>query len=178
MVLWVTGISGAGKTTICRLMYERLKPVLPELVLLDGDAIRESISTDLGFSEDDRIRQIGRVQRLARLLSAQNLVVLVAVVYANPELLAWNRANIPEYVEVLIDVPLEIVRLRDPKGLYARHARGETTNVVGVDIPWHRPQTADLIIDIATCPTAAHSANAIVRSVPRLASHWPVESEL
>ena len=148
----------------------RLKPLLPELVLLDGDAIRESLSTDLGFDEADRIRQIGRVQRLAKLLSSQGLVVLVAVVYANPQLLAWNREQIPDYTEVLIDAPIEMVRGRDPKGLYARVSRAETRDVVGVDLPWNRPEHADVVIDPQT--PAEEAAATIAKAVPRLALAW------
>lgn len=172
MVIWLTGLSGAGKTTICQVLYRRLKPSMPELVLLDGDAIRESLSTDLGFSESDRVRQISRVQRLARLLSSQDLVVLVAVVYANPELLKWNRDNIADYVEVLVDAPLDLVRARDPKGLYGRAMRGETQDVVGVDLVWHRPVASDLVIDPGAHPTPDDAARAIVQAVPRLAARW------
>lgn len=175
MVIWVTGLSGAGKTTICQCLYARLKPTVPELVLLDGDALRESVSTDLGFSEADRVRQISRVQRLARLLSAQDLVVLVAVVYASPQLLAWNRTNIADYVEVLVDVPIEVVKARDPKGLYSRAARGEAPDVVGIDLSWHRPVNADLTINLATCPTPEEGARAIAAAVPRLAAQWRAE---
>ena len=172
MVIWVTGLSGAGKTTVCRLLYERLKPAVPELVLLDGDAIRESLSTDLGFDEPDRVRQITRVQRLAKLLSDQQLIVLVAVVYANSDLLEWNRKHNPLYIEVLMDTPLAVVQRRDPKGLYGRVARGETHDVVGVDIAWNPPTRPDLVIDPDRCPTPADGAAAIARAVPRLAEAW------
>jgi adenylylsulfate kinase-like enzyme len=172
MVIWVTGLSGAGKTTVCRLLYERLKPAVPELVLLDGDAIRESLSTDLGFDEPDRVRQITRVQRLAKLLSDQHLIVLVAVVYANPDLLEWNRTHNPLYLEVLMDTSLDVVQRRDPKGLYGRIARGETRDVVGIDIPWNPPTRPDLVIDPDRCPTPPAAAAAIARAVPRLADAW------
>lgn len=172
MVIWFTGLSGAGKTTICQLMYARLKPQLPELVLLDGDAIRETLSTDLGFDEADRVRQISRVQRLAKLLSSQGLVVLVAVVYANDELLAWNRREIADYIEVLVDAPVDVVRARDPKGLYGRLSRGETSQVVGVDLPWHRPQRPDVILHPVTHPTPVDGAAAVASAVPRLATLW------
>ena len=172
MVIWLTGLSGAGKTTISQILYQRLKPRMPELVVLDGDMIRNSLSTDLGFTEEDRVRQISRVQRLAGLLSTQQIVVIVAVVYANAELLEWNRRNLPQYLEVLVDAPLEIVQARDPKGLYGRMARGETSNVVGIDLPWHRPARPDLIIDTTLGPTAEDAARVIAMAVPQLARHW------
>lgn len=169
MVVWLTGLSGAGKTTICRALFERAKERIPELVLLDGDALRDTISSDLGFSEADRAIQIGRVQRLASMLSSQDLVVLVAVVYAHPELLAWNRANIPEYFEVLVDTSLDEVQRRDAKGLYRRARARLVSNVVGVDIPWHRPENADLVITPVTHPSVDAAVSAIEQLVPRFA---------
>jgi adenylylsulfate kinase len=172
MVIWMAGLSGAGKTTVCRLLFDGLKASLPELVLLDGDGVREAFGNDLGHTEADRVRQVSRVQRLARLLSDQGLVVIVALVYANPDLLAWNRTHIADYFEVLFDAPLDLVRRRDPKRLYAGALTGETRDVVGVDIPWHRPESADLVLDLSREPDAATLATAIARAVPRLSSKW------
>lgn len=172
MVIWVTGLSAAGKTTVCGLIYEELKPSIPELVLLDGDVVRETFGHDLGYSEPDRVRQVSRVQRMARLLSEQGLVVMVAVVYAHPELLAWNRRHIADYFEVLIDAPVELVRRRDPKELYARASRGEVRDVVGLDIPWHRPTSADLVLDVSDEPSPDALARRVALAVPRLSAHW------
>lgn len=147
MVIWVTGLSGAGKTTLCGLVYEALKPNLPELVLLDGDNVREAFGGDLDYHESDRIRQVKRMRAMCRLLSQQGLVVLVAVLYSNPELLAWNRENLPGYYEVFLDASLDAVRSRDPKGLYAKAERGEMKDVVGIDVPWFEPATPDLRLD-------------------------------
>jgi adenylyl-sulfate kinase len=169
MVLWLTGLSGAGKTTICTELYGRLKERLPELVLLDGDAVRAALGGGLGFTEEDRNVQIRRVQGIAKLLSDQGLVVLVGVVYANPNLLAWNRANLDPYFEVYLRVPLDVVQRRDAKGLYARAACGETSNVVGVDIPWHEPGHSDLILEADGRDTPAVMAQRIIDNVPTLA---------
>lgn len=176
MVIWITGLSGAGKTTVCRLLYGRLKPSLPQLVLLDGDAVRDAFGQDLGYSEAERVKQVSRVQRIARLLSDQGLVVIVALVYAHPNLLAWNREHINGYFEVLLDAPLDLVRRRDSKRLYSRALRGETRDVVGHDIPWHRPVSADLVLDVANEPPPEALADAIARAVPALAVHWPAHS--
>lgn len=173
MVIWVAGLSGIGKTTVCRRLYDQLKPRLPELVLLDGDVVRETFGHDLGFTEADRLLQVGRVQRMARLLSQQGLVVMVAVVYSRADLMLWNRQHIDDYFEVLLDAPIELVQRRDTKGLYARAASGVGANVVGVDIPWHRPQSADLVLDVSQEPSPDTLAAAIARAVPRLATHWP-----
>lgn len=172
MVIWLTGLSGAGKSTISYVLYEELKPSVPELVLLDGDAIREAFGHDLGHTEEDRVKQVSRVQRFAGLLSSQGLVVIVSVVYAHPDLLRWNRENIPDYVEVLIDASIDMVRARDPKGLYARASRGECRDVVGHDIAWHRPATADIVLDPADGSSPREAASRIARAIPRLAVHW------
>jgi adenylyl-sulfate kinase len=170
MVIWLTGLSGAGKTTISTELYRRLKPRMPELVLLDGDAIRAALGGDLGFTEADRNVQIRRVQGIAKLLSDQGLVVLVGVVYANPELLAWNRANFSQYREIYLRAPLDVVTARDAKGIYGRAARGETSNVVGVDIPWREPERPDLVLEADGRNTPAEMADRVIAAVPPFAA--------
>ena len=169
MVIWITGLSGAGKSTLCRELSRRLKPVAPQLVVLDGDEVREAFGDGLGFTEPDRHVQIRRVQRLARLLSSQGLLVLVAVVYANDELLAWNRTHIPGYVEIYLRASLELLARRDSKGLYGRAARGDTRDVVGLDIPWHAPAAPDLVLDADSAETSEVFADRVIATVPALA---------
>ena len=142
-VIWVTGISGSGKTTLCRAIWDLLKPGMPQLVMLDGDMIREAFGSGLGYREKDRVVQINRIQRFAKMLSDQRLTVLVAALYANPQLLSWNHANIKGYFEVYLEVSLDTVRRRDTRGLYD----GVTENVVGVDIPWWAPENPDMVIN-------------------------------
>ncbi|MCC7418378.1 MAG: adenylyl-sulfate kinase [Acidobacteria bacterium] len=174
MVIWIAGLSGAGKTTVARLLYEGLKPSVPQLVLLDGDAIRETVSGDLGYAEGERVKQVTRVQRLARLLSQQGLVVIVALVYAHPDLLRWNREQIEGYFEVLLDAPIELVRHRDPKGIYRRASSGQMLDVVGHDIPWHRPVAPDLVLDPVQTPEAL--ADRIAHAIPFITEHWMVRT--
>jgi len=169
MVIWITGLSGAGKTTVCEAIYRLVKPSLPQLVLLDGDVIRTVMGHDLGYEERHRFIQIGRIQNLAKALSDQGLVVLVAALYAHPDLLAWNRANIDGYVEVLIDAPLDLVMRRDPKGLYAKVAAGTMPDVVGVDIPWHRPDNADIVVDATRPAEPEETARRLIAAIPLLA---------
>ncbi|MBI4322967.1 MAG: adenylyl-sulfate kinase [Candidatus Omnitrophica bacterium] len=165
--MWVTGLSGAGKTTLCRALYHLLKPQLPELILLDGDHIREAYGNDLGYSEAERMTQIKRVQRLARLLAEQGLVVLVAALYAHPELLTWNRQHLRGYVEIYLKASRALVQRRDSKGLYA--ADGTVRHVVGLDIPWHEPTAPDLVVDADHAPAPEVLARDVVEAVPRLA---------
>ena len=100
MVIWITGLSGAGKTTLCKAIWDLIKPSVPELVLLDGDEVREAFGHNLSYAESDRILQVKRLQSMARVLSRQELIVLVGVLYNNPELLRWNREHFDEYFDV------------------------------------------------------------------------------
>lgn len=173
MVIWVTGISGAGKTTICEALWKLLKPQLPELSLIDGDVVRDVFTEKLGYTEPDRVRQIQRIQALAKMLNDQKFVVLVAALYANPELLAWNRDNYSDYFEIYIKAPLWLVQERDPKGLYAKVEKGEMDEVVGIHIPWHEPENPDLVIDATSAETPEEIALRIAQTLPRLAGSLP-----
>ncbi|MBO6834705.1 adenylyl-sulfate kinase [Pacificispira sp.] len=167
MVIWITGLSGAGKSTVCNRLWDLLKPTIPELVLLDGDTVREIFGSQLGYSEAERRIQIGRIQSLAKELDRQNLVVLVAALYAAPDLLARNRELFADYREIYLDASLELVQSRDPKGLYARVRGQENPEVVGIDIPWNAPQNADLRIDMSSAGSPDSVAQDIIRIVPR-----------
>lgn len=165
MVIWVTGLSGAGKTTVCTALRETLKGRVPGLVVLDGDAVRQAISFDLGFREEDRVTQITRIQRLAKMLSDQGLTVLVAALYSHPELLAWNRENISDYIEVYLRVSLGALRQRDAKHLYD----GSREDVVGVNIEWQEPAAPDIVFDTDFFESPAILAKRIIAAAPRLA---------
>jgi adenylyl-sulfate kinase len=168
MVIWITGLSGAGKSTICNALHEILKADLPELVILDGDVVRAAFGHNLGYIEEDRIKQAHRLQSLARVLSDQGLIVIVGVLYNNEELLAWNRAELDDYFEVYLKASLDTVQSRDPKGLYAKRKSGELSDVVGIDIPWHEPENSDLILDMDEPSRPNAMALQIVESIPRL----------
>jgi cytidine diphosphoramidate kinase len=146
-VIWITGLSGAGKTTLCEAVRDRLRPHVGAVVMLDGDLIREAFDGDLGYGEADRVRQIRRMQRLAKLIADQGVAVVVAALYSNAHLLAWNRANLPGYHEVYLEASLESLAGRDAKGHYAAYARGAITNLVGLDIPFTPPDRPDVVFD-------------------------------
>lgn len=169
MVIWVTGLAGSGKTSLCNALYRLLKPKMPELLLLDGDAVRSALGQDLSYAEEDRVKQVKRLQNLAKVLSEQNLVVIVAVVYAHPDLLEWNRRNLQPYFEVYLKASLDAVGNRDIKGLYTKVRAGQTTNVVGVDIPWHAPTSPDLVINTENPESPEILARQVAASIPRLA---------
>ena len=146
-VVWITGLSGSGKTSICKILSERLKPDLPGLVVLDGDVVRSAFGNDLGYSESDRVVQIKRIQSLAKMLTDQGIYVIVGALYSNPELLDWNRTNIVNYLEVYLDASIETVTRRDSKGLYGTDGTKSMDNVVGMDIPWKHPTNPDLTLN-------------------------------
>ena len=169
-MIWVTGLSGAGKTTLCASLYDLLKPRIPELILLDGDAVRTAFGHDLTHRESDRVRQVKRLQSISKLLADQGCVVLVAVLYAHPSLLAWNRANLPGYAEIYLDASLDMVMARDDKELYARALTGELRDVVGIDIPWHAPEAPDVRIDVDAGEAPLVMRDQVIRAIPAFAA--------
>ncbi len=175
MVVWITGLSGSGKTILCQALWRFLKPRMPELVIIDGDMVRAAFGNDLGYHEKDRVIQIKRIQNIAQLLSQQGLVVLVAALYSNADLLRWNRTNFSHYFEVYLEASLECVRKRDPKGLHAQAAAGEISHVVGVDIPWHVPARPDLVIDVDSAETPDRLARTVINAIPSFRSIFGVE---
>lgn len=164
MVIWLTGISGAGKTTICDAMWDLLKPSLPELISIDGDIVRQLFAHKLGYAEPDRVQQIQRIQTLAKFLSDQGQIVLVAALYARDDLLVWNRKNFTDYFEVYIDASIDLVRARDPKGLYAN--AGPSPQIVGIDIPWNPPSNPDVIVEADNQITSTDIAKHIISKIP------------
>lgn len=165
-VVWITGLSGSGKTTLCNAIWQSLKPLMPQLVLLDGDAIRAAFGGGLGYREEDRIFQINRIQNIAKLLSDQGLNVLVAALYSNPDLLGWNRQNLNNYIEIYLEASLEALRGRDNNNLYAKAESGELIDVVGVDITWHAPNSPDMVINTDSPDTPHKLAKQVIASVP------------
>ncbi len=167
-VVWVTGISGAGKTTVCDALANLVGDQVPELVRIDGDVVREVFGAGLGYKAADREIQIGRVQRLSRVLAEQGKLVLVAALYASDDLLSWNREHLPGYFEVYLEASFDLVRSRDPKGLYRKADAGQMPDVVGIDVPWNAPKQPDLVIDASRPATPREHAISIARRIPRL----------
>jgi len=147
MVIWLCGLSGSGKTTIGNSLFQVLKPLIPHLVIVDGDAIRDLFGNDLGFDVKSRITQIGRIQKIVKFLDKQELVVIVTALFSNDEISRYNRENFPSYFEVYLKTPLEILEKRDTKGLYNGARLGHIKDVVGVDIPWSEPINSDLVVN-------------------------------
>lgn len=167
MIVWLTGLSGAGKSTVAEAIVRVAKPNVSGLVLIDGDVIRDLFGAGLGFDEDARKQQIGRIQRLALFLARQDIPVIVAALYSHPDLMQWNRDHLPGYFEVYVDTPLATVMARDTKRLYSKAQVGEVSHVVGIDIPWHIPRNPDMIVHTDD-NTPEAIARKIIEAVPRL----------
>lgn len=146
-VFWVTGLSGAGKTTLATMLRLRLIENGRPAVLLDGDAMREVMGPELGHSRSERRTLAGRYSRLCLLLSSQGVDVVCATISMFHDCREWNRANLSPYVEVYVRVPHEVLSSRDAKGIYKRSRAGEVKDVVGVDLHAETPRSPDIIID-------------------------------
>ncbi|MBF0333901.1 MAG: adenylyl-sulfate kinase [Alphaproteobacteria bacterium] len=142
-VIWLTGLSGAGKTTIARILERRSHSVHPPLTVLDGDVLRALFAAGVGHGRARRLELALTYGRLCRALAERGATVLCATMSLFHEAHEWNRANMPRYLEIYLRVPIEELRRRDPKGLYA----SGIGDLVGVDLPAEEPRRADLVID-------------------------------
>jgi adenylylsulfate kinase len=147
MVTWIIGLSRAGKTTLSKLLYEELKPKITNLVLLDGDIVRDLFRNDVDYTIEGRRKNAERLSHLSKFLADQNIHVIAAVLSIFPEWQEWNRKNIAGYGEVYIKASMDILEKRDTNNLYADAKAGNIKNVVGIDIPFPEPEHPDIIIE-------------------------------
>ncbi|PKP96052.1 MAG: adenylyl-sulfate kinase, partial [Alphaproteobacteria bacterium HGW-Alphaproteobacteria-13] len=162
-VLWFTGLSGAGKSTIANLVERRLHRMNRHTFLLDGDNVRHGLNKDLGFTAADRIENIRRVGEVTRLMADAGLIVITAFISPFRAERAMVRQMLPEgeFIEVFIDTPIEEAERRDVKGLYRKARSGELKNFTGVDSPYEAPLDPEIRID-TTVMTPAEAVEVIV----------------
>jgi bifunctional enzyme CysN/CysC len=168
VVLWFTGLSGAGKSTIANSVEKKLHAMGRHSYLLDGDNLRHGLNKDLGFTEADRVENIRRVAEVARLMVDAGLIVLTAFIspFRAERDLARSLVGDREFIEVFVDTPLAVAESRDVKGLYKKARRGELTNFTGIDSPYEPPEAPELVVNTVNC-TAEDAAEQVIAMLQR-----------
>ncbi|WP_421725497.1 sulfate adenylyltransferase subunit CysN [Bauldia sp.] len=156
VILWFTGLSGAGKSTIANLVESKLHLMGRHTYILDGDNIRHGLNRDLGFTDVDRVENIRRVAEAARLFVDAGLIVLVSFIspFRSERRMAREMVEDGEFLEVFVDAPLAVVEERDPKGLYKKARAGEIQHFTGIDSPYEEPVNPDLHLDTTTADSS------------------------
>jgi len=147
-VLWFTGLSGSGKSTIANLVERSLLAQGRHTYLLDGDNVRHGLNRDLGFTDADRVENIRRVAETSKLFVDAGLIVLVSFIspFRSERRMARELLGAGEFIEIFVDTPIEVCKERDPKGLYQRAMAGEIKNFTGIDSPYEAPESPELTI--------------------------------
>ena len=167
-VIWITGLSGAGKTTLANELITSLEQRDLRPILLDGDILRKLLKVPHkpkdSHTRESRIELALKYAQMCRLLSSQGFTVVIATISMFDEVYVWNRANLPKYFGIYLKVPIEELWSRDPKDIYQRHTDGHLTNVAGLDLVVDQPYESHLILDFETQAS-------IWQSPKRLADH-------
>ncbi|HSN73183.1 MAG TPA: sulfate adenylyltransferase subunit CysN [Steroidobacteraceae bacterium] len=165
-VLWFTGLSGAGKSTIANLVEKRLHAARRHTFILDGDNVRHGLNKDLGFTDQDRVENIRRVAEVAKLMSDAGLIVLVSFIspFRSERRMARNLMAPGEFIEIFVDTPLAVAEARDEKGLYRKARRGELKNFTGIDSPYEAPEAPEIHLDTSATPAPA-AADQIIEAL-------------
>lgn len=163
-IVWFTGLSGAGKSTIANLVEQKLVALGQHTYLLDGDNVRHGLNKDLGFTDADRVENIRRIAEVAKLMVDAGLIVLTAFIspFRSERSMARELVEQGEFLEVFINTPLDVAEQRDVKGLYKKARRGELKNFTGIDSPYEAPENAEIVLE-TTSMTPEESADLVIR---------------
>ena len=179
-VLWFTGLSGAGKSTIANLVEKQLHADGRQTYLLDGDNVRHGLNKDLGFTDQDRVENIRRVAEVARLMVDAGLIVLVSFIspFRAERRMARSLVEAGEFFEVFVDTALTVAEARDAKGLYGKARRGELKHFTGIDSPYEPPENPEIRLDTSTLTPEAAADRVILRlreaGIIDLDSSWDI----
>jgi bifunctional enzyme CysN/CysC len=167
-VLWMTGLSGSGKSTIANLVEKKLARMNRHTFLLDGDNVRHGLNKDLGFTDADRVENIRRVGEVAKLMTDAGLIVITAFIspFRSERDMVRQMMQPGEFVEVFVDTPLEVAEERDVKGLYAKARSGKLKNFTGIDSPYEAPEAAEIRIDTTTMTPEAAADLIVAKLIP------------
>jgi bifunctional enzyme CysN/CysC len=168
-VLWFTGLSGAGKSTIANRVEQKLLALGHHSYLLDGDNVRHGLNKDLGFTDADRVENVRRVAEVAKLMVDAGLIVLTAFIspFRSERSLARSLLDEGEFIEVHVDTPLDVAESRDVKGLYKKARRGELKNFTGIDSPYETPENPELRVNTVECD-ADQAADRVIERLRQL----------
>jgi bifunctional enzyme CysN/CysC len=183
-VLWFTGLSGSGKSTIANLVESRLYGHGVHTILLDGDNVRHGLNRDLGFTEVDRVENIRRIGEVAKLMTEAGLIALCSFIspFRAERIMVRELLGKGEFIEIFVDTPLEACIARDPKGLYKKAIAGEIANFTGIDQSYEPPEAPELIVarDNQTAEQAAAqivallTARGLIDRIDDLADDWSI----
>jgi len=162
--LWFTGLSGSGKSALADAVAEDLKSRGMKIERLDGDIVRRSLTKDLGFTEEDRNKNIERVTFVAKLLTRNGVAVLASFISPYNKIRAYSRKEIGNYILVYVKCSLKVCEERDPKGMYKKARAGEIKNFTGIDHPFEEPDNADIVVETDKL-TLEESKNIVLKNL-------------
>ncbi len=162
VAIWLTGLSGSGKTTISIPLVDRLKNIGYRVQILDGDVVRKKLTKDLGFSKEDRDKNIQRVTFVAQQLVNHGVIVVCAFISPYLSERQYARSEIGNFIEVFVKCPIEVCEQRDVKGLYAKARSGEIKNFTGIDDPYEEPKNPEITVNTSTS-TVDDEVNSIIK---------------
>ena len=168
-VVWITGLSGAGKSVLAAALVARLRMIDDEILLLDGDELRKVFGATpvnaQNYGRDKRMALAMQYAHLCNILAKQGFTVVIATISLFKEVHEWNRANLQGYFEAYLRVPLEELRRRDPKGIYRGFDAGEIKDVAGLDLPFDEPNSSDWILEFLPGQSVEESANELLNQL-------------